>query len=70
MHTCTYACITYVTHPVVTGSNVENRLESQPDDAGGVHGEPDELGLVKVLGAFAGLEGIDRAEDNEDAVVG
>ena len=58
------------THPVVAGRYVEDGLEGQPDDTGGVHGEPNELGLVEVLGAFPGLEGIDRAEDDEDAVVG
>lgn len=58
------------TYPVVTGCNIENRLESQPDDACGVHGEPDELGLVEVLRAFACFEGVDGAKDDEDAVVG
>jgi len=58
------------TYSVVTGSDVEDGLEGQPDDAGGVHGEADELGLVEVLWTFPGLEGIEGAEDDEDAVVG
>ena len=57
-------------YPVVAGSDIENGLEGEPDDAGGVHGESDELGLVEVLGALPRLEGVDSAEDDEDAVVG
>ena len=47
-------------YPVVTGRDVEDRKEGQPDDAGGVHGESDELGLVEVLRALPGLESVPR----------
>lgn len=56
-------------YPVVTGSDVEDGLKSEPDDAGGVHCEPDELGLVEIFRALSSLECIDGAEDDEDAVV-
>ena len=44
--------------------------ESQPYDAGGVHGEGDILGLVEVLWDFARLEGVDSAENDEADIVG
>ena len=47
----------------------EDGNESQPDDARGVHGEPNVLGLVEVLGNLPGLEGVDGAQDDEDHVV-
>lgn len=57
-------------HPVVAGSDIEDGLKREPDDAGGVHGEPDELGLVEIFRALSRLECVDGAEDDEDAVVG
>lgn len=57
-------------YPVVAGSDIEDRQKCEPDDAGGVHGEPNELGLVEVFRALSRLESVDSAEDDEDAVVG
>ena len=52
----------------VAGAEVE-RDEGEPDDAGGVHGEPDKLRLVEVLGHLPGLDGVDRADSDEDHAV-
>lgn len=41
---------------------------THPYDAGGVHGEPDELSLVEVLGEVAGLDGIHGTHDDEKEV--
>ena len=46
-----------------------DRDEGQPDDAGGVHGEADELALVKVLRDLPGLDGVHGADDDEEDVV-
>ena len=43
--------------------------EGQPDDAGRVHGEADELGLVEVLGDLPGLDGVEGADGDENHVV-
>ena len=51
-------------YPVVTGCDVENGKKRQPDYAGGVHGESNKLGLVEVLGALPGLEGIPKGRDS------
>ena len=45
-------------YPVVAGCDIENGKKGQPNDAGGVHGESNKLGLVEVLRALPGLEGI------------
>ncbi len=37
--------------------------KSQPDDAGGVHGEADELGLVECFGDVPRQYGVHRADD-------
>ena len=47
----------------------EDGYEGEPDDAGGVHGEADVLGLVEVGGDLPGLDGVDGAEEDEDHVV-
>jgi len=39
--------------------------EGKPDDAGGVHGETDELGLVEGLGDLAGQDGVDGTDDDQ-----
>ena len=52
----------------VSCSKVEGD-EGQPDDAGRVHREPDELRLVEVLGHLPGLDGEDRADGDEDHAV-
>jgi len=39
-----------------------------PDDTGGVHGEPDELGLVEVFGQIARLECIQRTHGDQHEV--
>ena len=44
--------------------------EGEPDDARGVHREPDELGLVERLGDLPGEDGVDRADDDEEDGVG
>ena len=44
--------------------------EGEPDDAGGVHGEADELGLVEGLGDFARQYGVDGADDNQQDGIG
>ena len=45
-----------------------DRHEGQPDDARRVHGEADELRLVEVLREVARLDGVQRAEDDEEDV--
>ena len=47
-------------YPVVTGCNIEDGKKCQPNYTGGVHGESNKLGLVEILGALPGLEGIPR----------
>jgi len=42
--------------------------EGDPDDAGGVHGEADELGLVEVLRQIARLERVQRAHGDQQQV--
>ena len=39
--------------------------EGEPDDAGGVHAEADELGLVEGLGDLAGEDGVEGAHDHQ-----
>ena len=39
--------------------------ECKPDDAGRVHREPDELGLVERLGDFAREDGVHRADHHQ-----
>ena len=53
---------------IVLGAE-EDGDEGEPDDAGAVHGEADVLGLVEVLGDLARLEGVPRAQEDEDHVV-
>lgn len=43
----------------------ENRDESEPNDARGVHGEADGLGLVEGLGHPSRLYGVHRARDHQ-----
>lgn len=43
--------------------------ECQPDDAGGVHGEADELGLVEVLWDLPRLDGVHGADGDQQHVV-
>ena len=52
----------------VCSSEVEGD-EGQPYDAGGVHGEPDELRLIEVLRHLPGLDGVDCADRDENHVV-
>lgn len=68
---CYHGCIVpfIFTYPVVTGGNIEDGLESQPDYARGVHGEADKLGLIEVLWALSSLKGVKGTKDDEDAVV-
>lgn len=54
---------------IIISSSKENRNESEPDDAGAVHGESDVLRLVEVLRNFSGLEGVPRAQEDQDHVV-
>lgn len=42
--------------------------ECNPDDARGVHGEPDELGLVEVLGDVSRLDCVQGAQSYEQGV--
>lgn len=44
-----------VAHPV-TGGDIEDGQEGQPDNAGGVHGKADELGLLKFSGTLRVLK--------------
>jgi hypothetical protein len=46
-----------------------DRNKREPDDAGGVHREADELGLVEVLGNLARLDGVHRARGDQQHVV-
>lgn len=58
------------THSVVWLVHAEiDGDEGEPDDAGGVHGEGDVLGLVEVGGDAARLERVDGAQTDEDHVV-
>lgn len=65
-------CIQYVcvnqeaTYPVITGCDIENGEKCQPDYTGGVHGESNKLGLVEVLRALPGLEGIPGGNHTSD----
>ena len=43
--------------------------EGEPDDAGCVHCEPNKLRLIEVLGHLPGLDGVDRADGDEDHAV-
>lgn len=59
---CAWVCLC-VCYPVVTRCNIENGKKGQPNYTGGVHGESDELGLVEVLRALPGLEGIPKGRE-------
>ena len=52
----------------VAGPKVEGD-KGEPDDAGGVHREPDELGLVEVLRHLPRLDGVHRAHGDQQHVV-
>ncbi len=52
----------------VAGAKVEGH-ECEPDDAGGVHGESDELCFVEVFRYFSRLDGVHRAHGNQHHVV-
>ena len=54
---------------VVVPSSEEDWDESEPDDAGAVHGEADVLGLVEVLRDLPGLESVPGAQEDEGHVV-
>ena len=54
-------------HLLVLAAEVDGE-EAQPDDARRVHGEPDELGLVEVLGQVPRLDGVQRAHEDEEEV--
>jgi DhnA family fructose-bisphosphate aldolase class Ia len=56
-------------YPIVTGCDIEYGEEGQPDDAGGVHGEANELGLVEVLWTLPGLESIPCGTQNHSLKV-
>ena len=43
--------------------------ESQPDDAGGVHGEADILGFIEVLWHLSRFDGVNCADCDEDHAV-
>ena len=45
-------------YPVITRCDIEDGKKGQPNYTSGVHGESDEFGLVEVLRALPGLEGI------------
>jgi hypothetical protein len=47
-----------------------NRHESNPNDTGGIHGEPDELCFVEVLGDVPRFDGVQGAESDEEEVEG
>ena len=57
------------TYRVIVVCPEENRYKSQPDYAGGVHGEPDILGFIEVWRNLPCLDRVDRAEEDEDHVV-
>ena len=42
--------------------------EGEPDDAGGVHGEADELCLVEILGHVASFDCVQRTEADQHKV--
>ena len=46
-----------------------DRHKGEPDDTGGVHGEPDELGFVEVLGDLPCFDGVDCTGGDEEHVV-
>ena len=52
----------------VGGAEVEGD-EGEPDDAGGVHREPDELGLVEVLRHLPGLDSVEGADRDQNHAV-
>ena len=52
----------------VGGAEVEGD-EGEPDDAGCVHREPDELGLVEVLRHLPGLDGVEGAHRDQNHAV-
>ena len=52
----------------VGGAEVEGD-EGEPDDAGGVHREPDELGLVEVLRNLPGLDSVEGADRDQNHAV-
>ena len=56
-------------HRVVMVGSKEYRYECQPDDASGVHGEPDVLGLVEIGGDLPGLDGVHSAQEDQDHVI-
>lgn len=43
--------------------------ESEPHDAGGVHGESNVFGFVEIFRYFTRFEGVKGAQDNEQHVV-
>ena len=43
--------------------------EGEPDDAGCVHCESNKLRLIEVLRNLPGLDGVDRADGDEDHAV-
>ena len=47
----------------------EDGDECQPDNASGVHREPNVLCLIEVGRNLPGLDGVDGAEEDEDHVV-
>ena len=63
---CIHLLYTYLI--IVVGAEVYG-YEGQPDDAGGVHGEADVLGLVEVLRYLARLERVESAHEDEEHVV-
>ena len=56
-------------HLMRVGRAEVERDEGEPDDAGGVHREPDELGLVEVLRHLPGLDGVEGAHRDQDHAV-
>ena len=56
-------------HLMRVGRAEVERDEGEPDDAGGVHCEPDKLRLVEVLGDLPGLDGVNCADGDEDHAV-
>lgn len=55
-------------HKLAVGADV-GRDEGDPDDEEDEHAESDELGLVEVLGEFAGLEGEEKTDSCQEAGV-
>ena len=56
-------------YPIVTGCDIEDGQEGKPDNAGGVHGEANELGLIEVLWTLPGLESIPSGTQNHSLEV-